>query len=450
MAGELRDSGRQSAWPTHLAGGPDDDYRKRLEVAYLVASVGLIVIGVFWLGWFVWESRWDLVTLDLIYVGIGAYLLSRIRTRGLYLAAMLCQVMLFFMLVAICVAFDVPDTIAPRVTHVYFLALAFLAYVTFRHVSRPMTNLLVGLYLGAFIVFASTNFGYEMADPLPERVRVAGSWINSVVAVAIMCGCMYILNSDFAARSRLGRQLTAALAQNQFELYYQPQVDSEGTVKGAEALLRWNHPKRGQVPPGEFIPAAEQLGVMKPIGSWVLNSACARLAQWKGEPDKAGLRLAVNVSPQQFHDEDFVDEVKQTVEQHGIDPARLELELTESIVIGDVEDVIGKMQSLAAFGIALSLDDFGTGYSSLKYLKRMPFSQLKIDQSFVRDMLDDDRNAAIVRGIIQLGRELHLSVIAEGVETAEQQQFLLAQGCTEFQGYLFGRPVPAGEFLRTA
>ena len=432
----------------NTAGPPDESHLRRLSFAYRLATLALVSIGLFWLTWLFFEGGHPLMLVNATYVLAGLYLWQRIRVGNFYFAAMTVQLFLFLVITQICLLYDVPNAAAPRVTHIYFLALAFLSYVTFRRVNLAMTYAVVLVYLAGFIVFSSSSYAPPFAQPLPDHVRVAGAWIHSGAATAIMCGCVFIMQSDLAAGSSLGRQLTLALARNEFELHYQPQVDRERVVTGAEALIRWNSALLGLVPRDRFIPAAEQLGMIGSIGAWVRNAACAQRAAWASDPATAGLKVAVNVSAQQFHDAGFVDEVRQIVRQHGVDPARLELELTESIVVGDVDDVIARMQALADFGISMSLDDFGTGYSSLKYLKRMPFRQVKIDREFVRDMLDDERDAAIVKGIVQLGHEMHLSVIAEGVETEAQHAFLREIGCTEFQGFLFGRPVPAHEFPR--
>jgi EAL domain-containing protein (putative c-di-GMP-specific phosphodiesterase class I) len=429
---------------------PEEHHHHRLAIAYRVASLILIALGSLWLVWMTIEQRWALVALNVGYMAAGVFMWRSVNRKSFHLVAALVHVFLFLVIAQICLLYDIPSDAAPRVTHLYFLAMAFLFYVTFRQHNLPLTYAVVLVYLGGFVIFSSTSFAAPFAEPLPDAMRGPGAWIHSVVAVTIMCACIQIMQSDYAARARLSKQLTTALAEKQFELYLQPQVDLDHTILGAEALLRWKHPKRGIVPPGEFIAAAEQLGVMRPIGRWVLEAACERLAAWQKEPGRAHLKLAVNVSASQFRDEAFVADVKDVVQRHGIDPQRLELELTENVVVNDFEDVIVKMDSLVAFGIGLSLDDFGTGYSSLKYLKRMPFSQLKIDQGFVRDMMHDDRDAVIVKGIVQLGNELHLSVIAEGVETVQQRNFLVSLGCTKFQGYLFGRPMPAEDFERLA
>jgi diguanylate cyclase (GGDEF)-like protein/PAS domain S-box-containing protein len=247
------------------------------------------------------------------------------------------------------------------------------------------------------------------------------------------------------ARAGLEEELRHGLSEDQFLLYYQPQVDGAGRMTGVEALVRWQHPQRGMVPPGEFIPLAEDSGLILPLGHWVLRTACGQLAAWASRPEMAHLVVAVNVSARQFKLPNFVEEVMAILDSTGARPPQLKLELTESMLLSDVEDIITKMTELKANGVGFSLDDFGTGYSSLTYLKRLPLDQLKIDQSFVRDVLTDPNDAAIAKAIITLGQSLGLAVIAEGVETEGQRDFLARHGCNAYQGYLFGRPCAAGD-----
>jgi diguanylate cyclase (GGDEF)-like protein/PAS domain S-box-containing protein len=247
-------------------------------------------------------------------------------------------------------------------------------------------------------------------------------------------------------RAALEADFRQALQQHEFLLHYQPQFDIHGCVTGAEALLRWQNPKRGLVSPAEFIPLAEETGLILPLGRWVLETACAQLVVWAMRPETAELTMAVNVSARQFHHPDFVQTALEVLETTGANPLKLKLELTESLLVDDVEDTIAKMSALKAKGLSFSLDDFGTGYSSLYYLKRLPLDQLKIDQTFIRDVLSDPDDAVIVRTIITLGQSLGLVVIAEGVETEAQRDFLAAHGCRHYQGYLFSRPLDAKNF----
>jgi diguanylate cyclase (GGDEF)-like protein/PAS domain S-box-containing protein len=251
------------------------------------------------------------------------------------------------------------------------------------------------------------------------------------------------MQTAVTARAALEADMRLGLQNDEFLLHYQPQVDGNGHPTGAEALVRWRHPRRGLVSPAEFIPLAEETGLILPLGHWVLEAACARLASWAARPDTAGLTMAVNVSAHQFRHPEFVRQVLTVLERTGADPRRLKLELTEGLLIDNVEATIAKMMALKAQGVGFSLDDFGTGYSSLAYLKRLPLDQLKIDQSFVRDVLTDANDATIAHTIITLGQSLGLAVIAEGVETEAQRDFLARHNCDAFQGFLFSPPLPA-------
>jgi diguanylate cyclase (GGDEF)-like protein/PAS domain S-box-containing protein len=247
-------------------------------------------------------------------------------------------------------------------------------------------------------------------------------------------------------RVALEADLHLGILNEQFELYFQSQLDQEKRIVGAEALIRWNHPHRGLVMPGYFIQMAEDSGLILQIGDWVLAAACKQLLLWAKNPHTASLVLSVNVSPRQFLQADFVDQVIHMIDHTGVDPSKLKLELTESMLVKNIEDIIAKMTTLKLRGVGFSLDDFGTGYSSLSYLKRLPLDQLKIDQSFVRDIMIDSNDASIVNTIIALGLSLGLEVLAEGVETQEQMLQLLNNGCQAFQGYLFSKPVPIDDF----
>ncbi|WP_338053338.1 EAL domain-containing protein, partial [Rhodoferax saidenbachensis] len=248
------------------------------------------------------------------------------------------------------------------------------------------------------------------------------------------------MQAQISARTALEADLHQALVRNEFVLHYQPQVDSAGQTLGMEALVRWQHPLRGLVAPMQFIPVAETSGLILPLGRWILDAACRQLVAWSQTPATAHWHLSVNVSARQFHQPDFVAQVEQALQQSGARTGLLKLELTESQLVDDVENVILKMQALKAMGVCMSLDDFGTGYSSLSILKRLPLDQLKIDQSFVREMLTSPKDTGIVRAIINVGQSVGLQVIAEGVETEDQRAALIALGCTHFQGYLFGKP----------
>jgi diguanylate cyclase (GGDEF)-like protein/PAS domain S-box-containing protein len=248
------------------------------------------------------------------------------------------------------------------------------------------------------------------------------------------------------ARAAMEAGLREAIEKSQFVLHYQAQVTHAGQITGVEALVRWLDPRRGMVSPAEFIPLAEDTGLILPLGQWVLETACKQLTLWASQPTLAHLTIAVNVSARQFHQSDFVEQVLTTLERTGARASRLKLELTESLLVNNVDDVIAKMNALKGQGVGFSLDDFGTGYSSLSYLKRLPLDQLKIDQGFVRDILIDPNDAAIAKMVIALADSMGLAVIAEGVETVAQRDALYALGCYAYQGYYFSKPLAIQDF----
>lgn len=254
------------------------------------------------------------------------------------------------------------------------------------------------------------------------------------------------MQADLARRTWLEDELRQVLPNGQLSLHYQVQVDASGRAIGAEALLRWHHPTRGMIPPGEFIPLAEDSGLIEPIGQWVLMEACRQLARWAAHPRLGALSMAINISPRQFKSEHFVEKILEALLATGARAEQLKLEVTESLAIDDFEASIGKLRQLQARGFRISLDDFGTGNSSLNYLTKLPLAQLKIDKSFVDELPDDPRDAMVAQTIIAMGQGLGLHVIAEGVETEAQRDFLAGLGCHAFQGYLFGRPVPSPIF----
>jgi len=279
----------------------------------------------------------------------------------------------------------------------------------------------------------------QQADIAMDQAKSAGSNTMRFFSPA--------LQSAVNARAEMEQDLRQAIEGNQFVLFYQPQVERNHLI-GAEALIRWNHPAHGLLPPGDFIPLAEETGLILALGDWVLETACRQIAGWTCQADPAYISVSVNISARQFREPDFVSKVLAALERTGADPQNLELELTESMLADNIEEVIAKMTVLKNHGLRFSLDDFGTGYSSLAYLKRLPLDQLKIDRSFVQDILVDASSGAIAQTIISLSRAMGLPVIAEGVETEQQRDFLVGLGCHSFQGYLFSRPLPLEEFER--
>lgn len=263
-----------------------------------------------------------------------------------------------------------------------------------------------------------------------------------------LCAYNIQMQAHINARAVLETELRQALQDKQFTLYYQVQVDVSGKVLGAEVLLRWLHPLRGWVAPADFIPLAEETGLINELGEWILAESCKTLAAWAQSPVTSDLTLAINISAKQFNQHHFVEQLAVLIGHYGCNPQLLTLEVTESLVLGDVEEALAKIGKLQGLGVSVSMDDFGTGYSSLAYLQRLPLSQLKIDRSFVGNVLTNSHDAAIIRTILLLGDSLGIDVIAEGVETEQQRLYLLANGCRYFQGFLFGPPEPLPDFER--
>jgi len=265
---------------------------------------------------------------------------------------------------------------------------------------------------------------------------------------AMLCFFDPAIQTAFEKRMALEADLRLALDQGQFQIFYQPIVNSRRTTVSVEALLRWRHPERGMVSPGDFIPLAEKTGLIVPIGLWVIEQACAQMAQWREDQQRSAWQIAVNVSARQFRQPDFVPQVMATMDRHQIRAGQLKLEITESSLQDKLNETVEKMKQLRAQGVRFAIDDFGTGYSSLSYLKELPIHVLKIDRSFVSHVDTNEDDTAIAKTILSLAAHLGLDVVAEGVETESQFITLRAYGCHLFQGYLLGWPVPADELVR--
>jgi len=423
-----------------------DRQSQRLVATYQTASLVICAVSLVWLAFFVVRQWWAIAAFELCLGTVGFVSWLLIRSGRLNAALLFSELAFLALTVFFCLIFDVPSEAVPRVSHLFLLVLAMLGYINYvRGRAWPQLAIVLSC-LGFFVAFSSATLAFPFAQPLPDEVRLVGAWVNATVATALLCGSICMIQIELTRRNGMVRELEAALRNDELELFFQPVVDSAGSVIGAEALLRWNHPARGYVGPGEFIPMLEENGMMPRFGAWVLKEACRTLACWQEDPQLGRLTLAVNVSADQFMVDGFDDFVLDTVRLHDVAPERLMLELTESVVVAGVDTLIPKMNALRAAGIGFALDDFGTGYSSLSYLQQLPIDQLKIDRSFVQDGQGDARGGALVKSIVQIGRDLGLVVLAEGVETRAQHEFMLACGCSEFQGFHFGRPVPRADF----
>jgi predicted signal transduction protein with EAL and GGDEF domain len=307
-------------------------------------------------------------------------------------------------------------------------------------------------YLNQFVYNCSASIGVTMIHDAGITIEEVHKRADAAMYQAKNAGRNTIRFYDphtqaaLVARSELERALRVAISQQQLHVYFQVQVDHDSRPVGAEALIRWIHPQMGMIFPAQFIPMAEETGLILSIGHWVLESVCMQLKLWESEPRTRDLQVAVNVSARQFHQPDFVMLVDDLIKQTGINPSRLKLELTESMVLNDVKDTVVKMNELKNIGVRFSMDDFGTGYSSLSYLTQLPLDQLKVDQSFVRNIGIKPTDSVIVQTIIGMAANLNMESIAEGVETQAQHDFLEQAGCKHYQGYLFGKPVPLEKF----
>ena len=419
---------------------------ERLIFAYKTASILIVLMGVSWGGYFVSKNWWPLAFADLILAAIGAISWMLLSAGKLRAALMMSEIAFLVFAIGFCLLFDVPTDLYPRVSHLFLLALAMLGYLNYIRRPSVFQIAIIAACLCAFVAFSSANLSFPFAHTIPDEIRLVGTWINSIAATVMLCGCVYALQLEFTRHRRMAAELRAAVRNGELELFFQPQIDRSEMVIGAEALLRWKHPQRGYIAPGDFISIAEEIGLMPLVGGWVLDEACRTLVNWKEDGTLGQLTLAINVSPSEFEVEGFEHRVLEAVEFHRVDARKLKLELTESVIISGVASVVSKMDTLRGAGIAFALDDFGTGYSSLSYLRRLPIQQLKIDRSFVNEALESKRGATLVRGIVQIGLDLGLDVLAEGIETEAQHAFMLECGCREFQGFYFSRPIPRKDF----
>jgi len=436
------DDKRTVGWPARM------DRRRRRRAFHLLLATGSIMalVGLGWGLFFAWRGEWAVAAMELAMASLGVSVIVMARLRRPRAASWVAFVGLTGVLCFFSAFLDVPTAQVPRTSHVFLLVLAICAHHVFRDEKPWLRYGLVVLLLAMFVVFAVTPVMTPSPLAINEDVRRVGIWINLATAVASLLVVLRLADSDIAEHRALHRALRDALSQRRFVLFYQPQVDAAGRVVGAEALLRWQDARRGLIRPADFMQAAEDTGFILPLGQWVLQEACRQLAVWQATPALRHLRLSVNISALQLRQPDFVQQVDDVMTRSGIQAESLTLELTESVLVHDMDDAVGKMRALHAMGVRLSLDDFGAGYSSLSYLRELPFAEMKIDRAFTRGIVRDAHAATITRNLLQLGRDLGIDVIAEGIEQEDQFALLGEQGCRLFQGYLFGRPLDVAAF----
>jgi len=345
-----------------------------------------------------------------------------------------------------CLFFDPPSPDQPRTTHLFLLALAVLAHLLLEDQGPGLGFGVAGLCLGLFLVFASTGLGWPTPWSLPPRVMHWGAWLNGFASLGALALALAGAQLKVEKRGHLLLDLRRALPRGELRLMLQAQVNRDGETVGAEVLLRWQHPRLGLLPAQEFIDLAERSGFILPIGHWVLRETCQLLAAWRSHAQLRRLTLAINISGAQLREPDFVRQVHEALLHCGAPPTALLLEVSESLLANEASAVVPKLHALAALGVACSLSEFGSRVSSLSQLQELPLSDLKMHPAFVRELDTNPRSASITEAVLSLGRQLHLRVVAEGVETREQWALLSAQGCQYFQGHLFGPPLAARDF----
>ncbi len=422
-----------------------EQYKNKLTLLLTVASIVITIVAISWAVFFIKIQDWlsAIIESTLIFLGFMGY--WHTKHNNTKIIAHVYFPLLFIVMCIVCIFFDVPNAEVQRSNHHYFLPMALYAYVLYQD-EHPYLKVGAPILISlAFLLFASTHNGINLSEVTNED-RLTRMWLTNSVALIMLALVALIMQSDFKVRHTLELELSNALLKGELKLYYQPQVEQGGSTIGAEALTRWRHSSLGIIAPEVFIPLAEKSDLILHIGKHVLSAACNQLASWAQNEATAHLTLSVNISVKQFQHHDFVPQIVSLIEETKIDARRLQLEITESIFAHDLEDIMAKMTQLKAYGVRLSLDDFGTGYSSLAYVKNLPLDELKIDKSFIKDVLTSVSAATITKMIISLAHELNIAIIAEGVETNEQRQFLIDNGCHNFQGYLYSTPLPINEF----
>ncbi|WP_133573067.1 putative bifunctional diguanylate cyclase/phosphodiesterase [Maritalea mobilis] len=422
------------------------DFSQRMAKAYMYGALSFVAIGIAWAAVFIIMGWWLVVAMDLIIVALGGVIYFSMRKGHLRFGLFLAQAGLVLIAVTMGVLLDVPTAEYPRVSHIYLLSVASLGYLNYQREKSKIQLTLIVICLLTFVILASAPLASPYVLEMPDLLRFVGTWANATMATIMLAASVHAIHSELVRKDKDSRRLMSALWNKEFKLAFQPQVDKSRKIVGAEALIRWHHPEKGEISPASFIPQAEQLDLMSDIGNWVLEEGCTVLKSWEKNPKLQHLNLSLNVSAKQLMHNKFEENVRKILNRTGANPNKLTLEITESVLVTGFELARAKLAALNELGVTVALDDFGTGYSSLSYLRQLPVQHVKIDRSFVKDASLNDHSKTFVKNLVQLCNDLGQNVVAEGVETEEQHKLLCEFGASDFQGYLYGKPTDLENF----
>ncbi len=413
-----------------------------------IAAYTAVAISLGWLGYFIWSKEWELA-LSLIILAVITIPCWILASRGLFFRSLLfAQIACLIYVVFFCYRYDVSNHLFYRTTHLYIPTIALVGYIIYQQTKSYLQIAIIFISLLMFILFSS-NIGFlSINNATIQPFQSVGSWINPLMATVLFVGIIVAMHTDFSKRKKSVKAIQNALYNDQFILLYQPVVNLNGKVIGAEALIRWNHPSSGLISPGVFIPDAQEAGIMPMIGEWVISQAFKDLLHWQENANTRHLTVSINITADHFMQPDFVRKMLHQVQVKKIPCQQVRLELTESVFVSEPHIVAARMDELAEAGFRFSLDDFGTGFSSLSTLRRLPLNQIKIDRSFITGASINNKGAVIAKNIARMGTELELEVVAEGIETPYQWSLMKQYGCTVFQGFLFSPPVSSTSLMR--
>ncbi|HDS1733524.1 EAL domain-containing protein [Pseudomonas sp. BP8] len=426
---------------------PDSLQWPRTQLLLRFSGLACIVHGLAWGAYYATNAMSLLTALlfAVVLVGVACLYLS-VRQKQFSLGALAHLLMLITITASLA---DAPTAAGPRSAHLFFIPLGVASLLLFRYSNLYLRWLFPTTCFLSVAFFANSIIGFTEITLFPQEISALGHILNSAMAMALTIGVLAIFRDDLKSKVELHTALARAVARNELCTYMQPQVSVEGRIIGAEVLLRWNRPGYGMQSPAEFIPVAEETGLIHDMGLRVLEESCRLLKYWSGLEGASQWKLSVNVSPLQLTSPTFVEEVRKILEASDTPANRLCLEITESVFSGDLKSIVSTMEALRQQGVLWSLDDFGTGFSSLSLLRELPLDELKIDRSFIHGIEHDNRKKQLIRKIIEIAEILDISTTAEGIETQQQYKCLEAMGCHAFQGFFFGRPIAAAEFMDT-